>query len=130
VKPDNDSASSNLTDTELLALGISYSEKPKPEPAESMAKFEQDIGKLDSTVDSLEKTVGQDVQSQEPGKVNYFARVNTGTASFDISLDGIIDDDKKRNSDLLGYVAWREKMGEKSASVSFDTWLSIFSFGR
>jgi hypothetical protein len=121
---------SDLTDTELLALGMSHSERPKPEPVNSVAKFDQDLDKLGSTVDLLDNTVGQDVQSQEIGTVSYFARVNTGTASFEISLDGIIGDDKKRNSDLLRYIAWREKMGEKSACVSFDTWYSIFSFCR
>ncbi|KAL5384653.1 hypothetical protein PMIN02_009132 [Paraphaeosphaeria minitans] len=54
---------SDLTDTE----------QPKPEPAESMTKFDQDTGKLDSTMNSLKKTVGQDVHSRFP--YNVFAVV-------------------------------------------------------
>ncbi|KAF2443718.1 hypothetical protein P171DRAFT_432904 [Karstenula rhodostoma CBS 690.94] len=128
--PDNDSATSDITNTDLLALGLSHSERPKTEPTVSPARADQDIVKPDSKAVSPDRTMEQDTQSQKVETVNYFARVNTGTASFEVPLDDTMDDDKKLNSDLLGYAAWREKMGTKSASVSFDTWLSIFSFGR
>lgn len=88
------------------------------------------MNKFDSKTDLPDETVGHNGKSQKLGTVTYFARIQTSTASFEIPLDDTMNDTEKLNSDLLGYAAWREKMGEKSANVSFDTWLSIFSFGR
>ncbi|OAG10908.1 uncharacterized protein CC84DRAFT_1173228 [Paraphaeosphaeria sporulosa] len=128
--PDDDSATSNLTNTDLLAMGLSHYERPRTKSANTIAKADQDTAKLDSKAISLEKAVGQDTKLRELATVTYFARVNTGSASFEVSLDDAMNDNKKLNSDLLGYASWRQKMGEKGANVSFDMWLSIFNIGR
>ncbi|KAL1601493.1 hypothetical protein SLS60_006408 [Paraconiothyrium brasiliense] len=125
---DNDSAITVPTDADLLTMGFSHSDRHKT--ATSTAKDVQKSGEFDSTTESKKQTVEQDDELQERG-VKYFARVNTGTASLEVSLDEtIIGEDKELRSDLLGYAAWREARGEKSKSISFDTWRSIFSFGR
>ncbi|KAJ4347975.1 uncharacterized protein N0V89_009347 [Didymosphaeria variabile] len=125
---DNDSATTVPTDADLLNMGLTHSERRNT--AATTAKDDQESSEPDSTADTKKQAAAQDDQSQESG-VKYFARVSTGTASFEIALDeAITGKDKDLTSDLLGYAAWREKSGENSKSISFDTWRSIFSFGR
>ncbi|KAL5466302.1 hypothetical protein PMIN06_000269 [Paraphaeosphaeria minitans] len=128
--PDNESATSELTNTDLLVAGLSHYERPKAKPAKWIAKADQDAGKFDSKAVSPDKAAGQVTKSQELKTITYFARVDTGTVSFEVPLDDSMNENKRLSSNLLGYAAWREKMGEKSAKVSFAMWLSIFSLDR
>lgn len=89
--------------------------------------------KVDSNGDNAKSTApaqtlaNSKVAKKDPGTVEIFARVSTQTGVHDILLPSSVVEDKGLEKTLLGYAAWKEKMGDKKA-VDFETWRSINGF--
>lgn len=122
----SDSATSDHTDNNIVTKSFTHYEPIMP--PKSTASFEKpgsNTSQLASNAGPSEHPAGNIAKSQELGTVAHFARVNTGTAVFEIGLDDIQIKNKDLDNDLLRYAAWKEKQGEKFESVSFEMWVSI-----
>ena len=67
-------------------------------------------------------------EPQKPGTVQIIARVRTEKGTHDIVLPESITEDKELHNMLLKYASWKEKMGEKTNSIDFETWRHIYTW--
>lgn len=127
---DNDSATTEPTEQELMELADEYLYGDQPTAtASNPAKKVYSATQPQPAKSSQEQVIQGEAEIQRSGTVEIFARVKASSVSYDVPVPTLVVDNEDLKKNLLAYAAWRDKLGASSQSISFDMWCSIHNFG-